>query len=457
MKIEIKKFMSGERYVFLLDDDGMPDFWVTHFVTNKLRKNLTTSSIQQYLKSIKHLKLWESINGRDLLEEIYNGAIPTLDDINALKEHCSYRASVFKNQIKTNVTDMGKFHLSKSKDKPTVTKSQYISRMAHITEYLHFCGKERVKKKPSASQLFDALDLMKTQLKSDMPKDRLKSKQMALDKSGIPDDVFEDFVAVAKPNSEHNPFRNSVIRFRNYLIVQILYETGFRRSELAALRIGDIGTDTDNPTLSVVRRHNSKEDPRLDEPTAKTLGRTVPISKELRDLLNIYVRTHRFQTKAAKKHPFIFVSHKAKSGSHESGQPLVKQTINDIFNRIRKVNFERFWGITPHSFRHYFNHMLSKSIDQEKKAVEEEVKRLEAEGKPQAAKLYADANKITEARELEIRAEKNGHSDLNSGRPYLKRTVIEQANKMRRKMHENLKHKAEVGVYGYLYEKKQCL
>ncbi|KQH89394.1 hypothetical protein AMR75_13000 [Vibrio fluvialis] len=66
MKIEIKKFMSGERYVFLLDDDGMPDFWVTHFVTNKLRKNLTTSSIQQYLKSIKHLKLWESINGRDL-------------------------------------------------------------------------------------------------------------------------------------------------------------------------------------------------------------------------------------------------------------------------------------------------------------------------------------------------------------------------------------------------------
>ncbi|MDF5479368.1 site-specific integrase, partial [Vibrio parahaemolyticus] len=211
---------------------------------------------------------------------------------------------------------------------------------------------------------------------------------MALDKSGIPDDVFEDFVAVAKPNSEHNPFSNSVIRFRNYLIVQILYETGFRRSELAALRIGDIGTDSDNPTLSVVRRHNSKEDPRLDEPTAKTLGRAVPISKELRDLLNTYVRKHRFQTKAAKKHPFIFVSHKAKSGSYESGQPLVKQTINDIFNRIRKVNFERFWGITPHSFRHYFNHQLSKCIDQEKKAVEEEVKRLEAEAKPQAAKLY---------------------------------------------------------------------
>ncbi|MFA0026129.1 tyrosine-type recombinase/integrase, partial [Vibrio sp. 10N.261.49.A5] len=334
-------------------------------------------------------------------------------------------------------------------DKPTVTKSQYITRIAHITEYLHFCGIERVKKMPSAVQLSDALDVMKNQLKSGMPKDRLKSKQMAMDKSGISDDVFEDFVAVANPNSEHNPFSNSVIRFRNYLIVQVLYETGFRRSELAALRVGDIGTDTDNSTLSVVRRHNSKEDPRLDEPTAKTLGRTVPISKELRDLLNIYVRTYRFQTKSAKKHPFIFVSHKAKLGSYESGQPLVKQTINDIFNRIRKVNFERFWGITPHSFRHYFNHQLSKCIDQEREAVKQEVQRLEAEGKHQEAKQYANDNTITEQRELEIRAEDNGHSDPNSGRPYLKRTVIEQANKMRKKMHANLKHQAEVGIYGY--------
>lgn len=448
MKIAKKKFMSGERYVFLLDDDGVPDFWVTHFVTQKLRMSLAATSIEQYLKSIKHLKTWECFNDRDLLEEVYNGVVPSLDDINALKEHCAYQTKVFKNQTKTNVINMAEFHLTKTKDKPTVTKSQYISRVAHIAEYLHFCGMERVKKKSSAGQLSDALDAMKKQLKSGMPKGRLRGKMKSLDKSGISGDVFEDFIAVAKPNSEYNPFSDPVIKFRNYLIVQTLYETGFRRSELAALRISDIGTDTNNPTLTVIRRHNSKEDPRLDEPTAKTLGREVPISKGLRDLLNIYVRTHRSKTKSAKTHPFIFVSHKAKRGSHETGQPIVKQTVNDVFNRVREVNSEWFWGITPHVYRHFFNDQVSSRIDEEKEAVKQEVKRLEAEGKFQEAKQYANENTITEQRELEIRAELNGHSSLDSGRLYLKRTMKKQADKIRKRMHAKLKHKAEGGDYG---------
>ncbi len=448
MKVATKKFMSGERYVYLLDDDGVPDFWVTHFVTQKLRMWKAATSIEQYLKSIKHLKIWESINDRDLLEEIYNGVIPSTDDINALKEHCAYQAKVFKNQAKTNVIDMGQFYLSKVKDKPTVKKNQYITRVAHIAEYLHFCGKERVKKKPVAIQLTDALDKMKAELKSGMPKGRL-GRNKSLDKSGVSDDVFEDFLAVAKPNSEYNPFSNSIVKLRNYLIVQTLYETGFRRSELAALRIGDIGTETDNPTFTVVRRHNSKDDPRINEPTAKTLGRKVPISKGLRDLLNIYVRSYRSKTKSAKTHPFIFVSHKAKRGSYESGQPIAKNTVNDVFNRIRAVNSERFWSITPHAYRHYSNDRLSDFIGAEREEVRQEVKRLEAEGKHKEAKQYASEYIITEQRELEISAELNGHSSQESIQDYKKRTVIKQANNIRKRMHAALKHKAEGDNYGY--------
>lgn len=83
MKVAVKKFKSGERYVFLLGEDGVPDFWVAHFVTKKLR---------------------------------------------------------------SNVVDMGQFHLSKTQDMPTIGKSQYISRVAHITEFLHFIWKERYAK-----------------------------------------------------------------------------------------------------------------------------------------------------------------------------------------------------------------------------------------------------------------------------------------------------------------------
>lgn len=446
MKVAVKKFKSGERYAFLLGEDGVPDFWVTHFVTQKLRMTKAATSIEQYLKNIKHLKRWEEINGRDLLDEIYSGKVPDRDDIKKIKEHCSYQAKAVKDVSASNVVDMGKFHLSKTTDKPTIGKTQYISRIAHIAEFLHFIGKERVKQKPRAAELFDELDEMKTQLKKGKPKG--KSKKVSLDKSGIADDVFEDFVEVAKPDSHYNPFKNPVVKFRNYLIVQVLYETGFRCAELLALRISDIGTDTDNPTLSVIRRHDSKDDPRLKEPTAKTLGRPVSITKELRDLLNTYIKIHRSDTKVAKTHPFIFVSHKDKEGHYQSGQPLIQQTINDIFNSIKGVNPERFWAISPHSYRHYFNDQLSDQIDEEKRAVRQEVKRLEQVGLHQAAKQYADENKITEQRELEIRAELNGHSSLKSGETYLKRTTRKQAQKIRQKMQAKMKAKLEGHNHG---------
>lgn len=442
MRVVVKKFKSGERYVFLLGDDGVPDFWVTHFVTQRLRMTKAATSIEQYLKDIKHLKRWEEINGRNLLDEIYSGKVPNLDDINDLKEHCSYQVKSFKEKSVSNIIDMGQFYLSKTQDRPTISKSQYITRISHIVDFLHFIGKERVKYKATAPKLFDALDKMKNRFKSNMPKG--KSKNASLDKSGISDDVFEDFVEAAKPCSKYNPFKNPVIKFRNYLIVQVLYEAGFRCSELLALRISDIGTDTNDPTLSVIRRHGSKDDPRFKEPTAKTLGRDVSISKGLRDLLNIYIKTHRAQTKVARAHPFIFVSHKDKEGSYQSGQPIVQQTVNDIFNRIQSINPERFWGITPHSYRHFFNDQLSSRIDEERRVVRQEVKRLKQAGLNEEAKHYSNENMITEQRELEIRAELNGHSSLGSGRLYLKRTTRKQASKIRNKMHEKLTHKATI-------------
>ena len=446
MGIAVKKFKSGERYVFLLGDDGVPDFWVTHFVTQKLRMNHAATTIEQYLNDIKHLKRWEAINDRNLLEEIYSGKVPSRDDINDLREHCTYQVKAFTEKPASNVVDMEQFHLCKTKDKPTIGETQYIARIAHIAEFLHFIGQERVKSKPSAASLFDELEQMKKRFKSGLPKGRLNKAK--LDKTGITDDAFEDFVSVARPYSNYNPFKDQDVRFRNYLIVQTLYETGLRCSELLALRIGDIGSDLSDPRLMIERRHDSKDDPRLREPTLKTLGRGIPISKELRELIHIYIKQYRAQTKVAKTHPFIFVGHKSKKGSYESGEPIVQQTVNALFNRIKSVNPERFWGITPHSYRHFFNDQLSARIDEERKTLRAEVKRLEQAGRHEEAKQYSHENMISEQRELEIRAELNGHSSLDSGRIYLKRTARKQANEIRQKMHSKLKYKAERGNDG---------
>ncbi len=441
MQISVKKFKSGERYVLLLDDDGVPDFWVTHFVTQRLRMDKAATSIEQYLKDIKHLKLWESINNRDLLEEIYQGKVPSRKDLDDLKEHCTYKAKALKVNSKSNVVDMSKFHLSTTEDMPTVRKPQYINRVTNIAEFLHFVGQERVKHKATSAKLFAELDQMKKLLKRGLSRVRLR--KFSLDKTGIPDGAFEDFIEVAKPRHIYNPFKNPVVKIRNYLIIQTLYESGLRCSELLALQIGDISSDIDDPRLFVERRHDNKDDPRLRQPTAKTLGRGVPISSELRELLYIYIKQHRTQTKIAKTHPYIFVSHKAKKGSYETGAPIVQRTVNDLFAKIVAINPERFIHITPHSYRHFFNDQLSAQIDEEKRTIKEEVKRLEKAQRYEEAKQYGHENTITEQRELEIRAELNGHSSLESGRYYLKRTAKRQATRIRNKMHEALKHKVE--------------
>lgn len=441
LRIKVQKFKSGERYVFLLDGDGVPDFWVTHYVTQRLRMYKAATTIEQYLKDIKHFRLWEALNCRDVLNEIYNGKVLNLKDINNLKEHCSYQVEALKLEPVNKVVDMGQFYLSRAEGKPTVSQRQYKTRVTRIADFLHFIGQERIKHKPLAVNLFDGLDEMKKRLTSGLPKVRLH--RAALDKTGITDSSFQDFVAASKPDSEHNPFKMSQVQFRNHLIVQILNETGFRSSELLALRIGDIGTDTDDPRLSIERRHDSNDDPRTREPTAKTLGRSVSISKGLRELLQTYIRHYRSKTQVAKTHPFIFVSHKGKRGRYQSGEPLNKGSVSSLYEKIKTVNPEKFWGISAHSYRHFFNDQLSKCFDEQKAEVKREVARLEQDGQIHQAKQYAHENQITETRELEIRAELNGHSSLSSGRTYLKRTTRKLATEMRNKMESRLMHKVE--------------
>ena len=95
MRIEPKKFKSGERYVFLLDEDGVPDFWVTFYVTQRLRMNKAETTIEAYLKDIKHFRRWEAANDRDVLQEIYNGKILSHRDISSLREYCAYQVEAF--------------------------------------------------------------------------------------------------------------------------------------------------------------------------------------------------------------------------------------------------------------------------------------------------------------------------------------------------------------------------
>ncbi|MDO2128286.1 site-specific integrase, partial [Escherichia coli] len=62
-------------------------------------------------------------------------------------------------------------------------------------------------------------------------------------------------------------------------------------------------------TLSVVRRHDSKEDGRAYQPLVKTGERVIPLSDELASEIFDYISNSREKMTKRKMHNFLFVAH----------------------------------------------------------------------------------------------------------------------------------------------------
>jgi len=75
----------------LLDSDGVPDYWVTLYVTENFRPRLKQTAIEGVLRNINHLKLWEEINGRDLILEMSQGGFLSDSDIASIRDHWAPR------------------------------------------------------------------------------------------------------------------------------------------------------------------------------------------------------------------------------------------------------------------------------------------------------------------------------------------------------------------------------
>jgi len=84
---------SGERFSHFEAEDNFPDYWSTLFVTIELRSRLSQNTILSLLGALRHLKLWEDANERDLVSEFAAGKFPTPIDIEALYEHVTLKSS----------------------------------------------------------------------------------------------------------------------------------------------------------------------------------------------------------------------------------------------------------------------------------------------------------------------------------------------------------------------------
>ena len=319
-------FSQGERYPVFIDEDGIPDFWITLYVTEILRASLKQTAIENTIRNLTHLKLWEEMNQRDLVSEFSQAKFLSEADIYSIRDHCLLSTRDLREWLelkeKMNVSKLRVSHPTSMSHLQSVSKLHSGNRLVHIASYLHFTARSMLRMRPNFISVTVQIDQMKKLLIAQKPKGQGgKGLTTDPDSKAPPPEVFEKLMSVIKVDSPDNPYKNQSIRLRNSLMFEVLYETGMRSGEVLGLQIGDV--DFQENKISIARRHDNPDDPRKRQPVAKTLERDIPVNTDLVRRLRNYVMDVRSKMITAKTPPFLFITHKR--GRYQ-GHPLSEST-----------------------------------------------------------------------------------------------------------------------------------
>lgn len=414
-KLDILIFDNGERYPILMGEDGMPHFYVSLYVTAKLRTEMAINTIANRLKAILWLFEWEKKHARCLAEEFEQAQFLTVEDILSLRDH-----------MKLNVVEQRKYETGKLKLKrrvinlndstsitttvASVSRDHHYNRLTAISAYLQFLATvtNQLRNNPEVTKAIS--DMFKL-INKHRPKGRGRNVSDELDLNSLPDGLLDEFMDVANLDNPLNPFKSHKVKVRNHLIFRLLRDVGIRRGEVLSLVMSYLELHGDKPFIWVRRKHDDKHDPRLHQPVTKTKERKLPISKETAQLLDSYILNERASTPNSSKHPYLFITHRK---CETQGQPISGSYFSsDIVGKMKSVD-ARFSMIHAHIFRHEWNLDFSRK---------------------------ADAHGIEPETEAKMRMHLMGHSSEKSGDMYNKRHIREKANKASLEQQQDLQEK----------------
>ncbi|MEP3387206.1 MAG: site-specific integrase [Reichenbachiella sp.] len=177
----------------------------------------------------------------------------------------------------------------------------------------------------------------------------------------ITKEYLEIVLQVVSPESELNPYHPDLgLRWRNYIIIRILYETGIRLGELMSLDLNSYFSSNKNYYLSI-GLSDKINDTRFSTGLIKNPQsvRNVAISDELHSIIHHYVTVIRRKVINLKEHKqqFLIVSNRARS--------ISKHTIYQVLNKAQdKANIlnNSSYDLKPHAFRYAFANSFLKYL-----------------------------------------------------------------------------------------------
>jgi integrase len=328
---------GGVRSALLLER-GIPVYYPTLYCTMALRR-FSVSRQRSVLYSIEVLLDWCQCERINLEARFERDEHLSQMEVLRLLDFCAWTADT-RRRLLVGVKLLPGSYQQVSRDMASL-------RIHAIRDYLNFLYRH-------LSQRSDRADIAKAfseTIKSYKP--RIK-KHAKINIIALSDEQLTAITDKLLPDHPENPWKDKGVQLRNLLIFSILLETGMRRGELAGLYVGDVK----GAEVSIYRRQNNPLEIRRIAPNAKTGERTIPIPDSLARLIDVYVMERRGSIKAAKKHPYLFVSHR-----RNLGKPITLSGITEVFKAARTA-LPELKGLTPHKLRHHMNYRISKMIDQ---------------------------------------------------------------------------------------------
>lgn len=223
-------------------------------------------------------------------------------------ELISFRDYIKKDYLKVSTKDIEEYLKFLSKNKNTKTISHYITCLKEFYKFLQM--NEQINENP-----LEFISLPKTP----------KTLPNALSKEEI--------------NLLLNYIPNNSLEFRNKAMIELLYSSGIRISELINIKVYDL--DLINSTVKIMGKGNKE--------------RLLPIGEYASNILKIYIENHRNQILNKRNSDYLFPSKKSEQITRNGFFIILKEIAH-------KVGIKK--DFSPHTLRHSFaTHLLDNGAD----------------------------------------------------------------------------------------------
>ncbi|MFP2508037.1 tyrosine-type recombinase/integrase [Buttiauxella gaviniae] len=409
MNIKRFQFNSGESYSILLGDDLLPMYYPNLFVTLNHRNHSDMSNT--CYKEFEHIKLLYEITRAlniNFEERCKSGSFLERHEIEKIAKLAKYKNSIFRHADSIFLTMNNKRNLPLLNKKENARFSNEINSQIIVSSKTHYNRLTTFYNYIGWLECF-LFPMMKTSANNIFKTLRPKCRERLniVDNSAVRvisilnGDIASNLSHVSNyndnyrtltqkqiaqileavhPESNKNPWKRMDVRYRNQLLIHLLYSTGMRRGEAIRLKVSDVGLSTATGRYNlIVRVGEDLEDKRRNKPSAKTSGRRIPLHQTLYRMIEDYIIFHRSKASHAEKIPYIIIpQYPGVITNGYSGLSLV--SVNKICHQISLVVG---FTVYPHMFRHAWNDRYSELAES-----------LVKSGKSTEAKIESDRRKL---------------------------------------------------------------